>query len=330
MLTSSVGVGPSRTAWSSGDRRLSFGAFAGRGIDRPGAAVETETGMSQQSDGLERLAQWVGRRESDSDHVTIPAVHRLAATLDRDDPVPRIGDPLPIGWHSILFPRVARRSLLGSDGHPARGDFLPPVPLPRRMFAGKRTTFHAPLLVGDEVRRDSVIESVTPKVGKSGQMVFVTVRTEIASPRGLAIVEEQDIVYREATAPGTPTPTPQPFDGVAAWGREVQPDTTLLFRYSALTFNGHRIHYDQAYAQREEGYPDLVVHGPLTATLLQQLAQAQGGGRPLARFEFRGVSPLFVGRTFRLEGRDNDDGSLTLWARGPDGELAMSASAAFR
>ena len=144
------------------------------------------------------------------------------------------------------------------------------------------------------------------------------------------IVEEQDIVYREATPPGTPQPKAEPYAEVAQFGRDFTPDTTLLFRYSALTFNGHRIHYDQSYARDEEGYPDLVVHGPLTATLLQQLALEQGGGRQLAQFDFRGVSPLFVTRGFRLEGKRAADGSLALWARGPDGELAMSATATFR
>ena len=152
---------------------------------------------------LDQLTQWIGRTESDADYVTVPAVHRLSATLDREDPMPRIGDPLPIGWHSILFPRVVRHSQVGADGHPKRGDFLPPVPLPRRMFAGKRITFHSPLRVGDEARRESVIQNVTQKTGRSGRMVFVTVKTDIHSPRGLAITEEQDIVYR-----GEPDPKP--------------------------------------------------------------------------------------------------------------------------
>jgi 3-methylfumaryl-CoA hydratase len=145
------------------------------------------------------------------------------------------------------------------------------------------------------------------------------------------ISEEQDIVYREVTPPGAGiAAAPQPYDGVPQWSRNVEPDTTLLFRYSVLTFNGHRIHYDQPYARDEEGYPDLVVHGPLTATLLQQFALEHGGGRPLARFDFRDVVPLFVGLAFQLEGQQVEDGTLALWARGPDGELAMSGTAAFR
>jgi 3-methylfumaryl-CoA hydratase len=178
--------------------------------------------------------------------------------------------------------------------------------------------------------RHSLIKKVENKVGKRGSLWFVTVEHTITCNRERCIVEEQDIVYREATPPGAPAAKLEPFDGVPQFWRAFEPDTTLLFRYSALTFNGHRIHYDQSYATNEEGYLDLVVHGPLTATLLQQLALEHGGGRKLARFEFRGVSPLFVDRTFRLEGREAEDGTLALWARGPDGELAMSAAAAFR
>src|SRR3970282_619494 len=141
---------------------------------------------------LEKLKEWIGQKESDVDYVPVPAVHRLAATLDRDDPMPKMGDPLPVGCHQILFPRVVRHSQIGPDGHPQRGDFLPPVPLPRRMLARKRTTFHVDLQVGDAVCRDSVIKVVPIKHGSTGIMVFVTVKTDITSPRGLAITEEQD------------------------------------------------------------------------------------------------------------------------------------------
>ena len=250
---------------------------------------------------LEDLKKWIGETEKDIDYVTVPAVHRLAATLDREDPMPKQGDPLPIGWHQIFFPRVVRHSQIGPDGHPARGDFLPPVPLPRRMFAGKRTTFHAPLLVGDEIRRESVIQSVAPKQGRTGQMVFVTVKTEIYSPRGLAITEEQDIVYREEPDPNAPPPPPQRAPGEPVWKRSVTPDSVMLFRYSALTGNGHRIHYDHPYVTGVEGYPGLVVHGPLQATLLAQhvLDHAPPGAR-LARFAYRGRRPCFDGRRLTL------------------------------
>lgn len=272
---------------------------------------------------------WVGREESQTQRILPSAVQALAATLDLPA-APEPGQALPPGWQWLFFNPVVRRSGLGADGHPARGGFLPPIELPRRMWAGSRLRYLADLPVGAEATRRSRIAKVENKVGKRGSLWFVTVEHQTTCDGQACIVEEQDIVYREATAPGTPAPAQQAFDGVAEWGRDVLPDTTLLFRYSALTFNGHRIHYDQAYARNEEGYPDLVVHGPLTATLLQQFALAQGGGRSLGRFEFRGVSPLFVGRAFRLEGRHGADGTLSLWARGPDGELAMSATAAFR
>ncbi len=178
--------------------------------------------------------------------------------------------------------------------------------------------------------RRSRILNIENKSGKRGALTFVTVQHTISSSGTPCICEEQDIVYREAAPPGAPAAaTPPRYEGVAQWSRSVEPDTPLLFRYSALTFNGHRIHYDQHYARSVEGYPDLVVHGPLLATLLQQFAVEQGGGRPLARFDFRGMSPVFVGRAFQLEGRCDEDGTLALWVRGPDGELAMSASAVF-
>jgi 3-methylfumaryl-CoA hydratase len=272
---------------------------------------------------------WIGREEERSERVLAKAAQAMAATLDLDA-APAAGEPLPPGWQWMFFNPAVARSGLGPDGHPKRGGFLPPIELPRRMWAGSRLRYLADLPVEAEATRRSRILKVENKTGKRGALWFVTVEHTTTCAGQTCIVEEQDIVYREATPPGTPAATPQPHDGVAQWGREVVPDTTLLFRYSALTFNGHRIHYDQAYARDEEGYADLVVHGPLTATLLQQLALAQGGGRPLGRFEFRGVSPLFVGRAFRLEGREAEGGTLALWARGPDGELAMSATAAFR
>lgn len=277
----------------------------------------------------ETYESWVGREETHADIIHASAAQAMAATLDRET-APRTGDALPPGWQWMFFNPTARRSGLGADGHPARGGFLPPIELPRRMWAGSRLRYAADLRVGNEAQRRSRIAKVENKVGKRGSLWFVTVEHTTSSRGQTCIVEEQDIVYREATPPGAEPAAPMRHEDQADWGRDVRPDTTLLFRYSALTFNGHRIHYDQAYARSEEGYPDLVVHGPLTATLLQQFALEQGEGRPLARFEFRGVNPLFVSRSFRLEGRKAEDGTLVLWARGPDGELAMSAMASFR
>ena len=284
--------------------------------------------MTQQ---LDRLAEWIGNRETDIDYVTVPSVLRLSATLDRDDPRPQPGDPLPIGWHSILFPRVVRQSQIGADGHPERGDFLPPVPLPRRMFAGKRITFEAELRVGDEVRRESVIQSVTPKQGKSGQMVFVTVRTEMSTTRGLAIVEEQDIVYREEPDPNAPKAPAgaQEAPSRAVWKKVVTPDPVMLFRYSALTFNGHRIHYDQPYVTGTEGYPALVMNGGLTTLLVFELARANAGSA-LRHIASRNVKPLFVNRAITLCGEPSADGrSAKLWAEDDTGAVALSATAEF-
>ncbi len=272
--------------------------------------------------------EWVGKEESVTELIGERTSQAMAATLDMKA-APRTGDPLPPGWQWLYFIPSVARSELGIDGHPAKGGFLPPVALPRRMWAGSRVEYRKPLLVGSEAMRRSKILKVSNKQGKAGALCFVTVEHTISDDGGICRVEEQDIVYKEATPPGTPLATTRPYEAEAQWTRIVTPDTTLLFRYSALTFNGHRIHYDLDYARNEEGYPQLVVHGPLTATLLQQYAVELGRGRDLKQFDFRAVSPLFVDRAFTLEAREEDDKSLALWARGPDGELAMQASARF-
>ncbi len=272
---------------------------------------------------------WIGREEDSNERILASVVRAMAATLDLDR-TPQKGEPLPPGWQWLFFNTVARRSGLGSDGHPRRGGFLPPIELPRRMWAGSRIRYLAELPVDAQATRRSRILKIESKTGKRGALSFVTVQHIISCDGTPRISEEQDLVYREAAPVGVAAPIPQRYDGVAEWSRRVEPDTTLLFRYSALTFNGHRIHYDQAYARNEEGYPDLVVHGPLIATLLQLFALEHGAGRRMVRFDFRGVSPLFVGRPFQIEGRPAEDGMLALWARGSDGELAMSATAEFK
>jgi 3-methylfumaryl-CoA hydratase len=273
---------------------------------------------------------WIGREEESSESVLASVVRAMAATLDLERP-PLAGEPLPPGWQWLFFNPVVPRAALGIDGHPRRGGFLPPIELSRRMWAGSRIRYLADLPVGARAMRRSRILKIESKVGRRGTLWFVTIQHTISCDSTPCICEEQDIVYREAEpARAVTAPEAQRYDGMPQWSRGFVPDTTLLFRYSALTFNGHRIHYDQAYARDAEGYPDLVVHGPLTATLLQLFALEHGAGGPLARFDFRGVTPLFVGRAFQLEGRQADDGTLALWARGPDGELAMSATATFR
>jgi 3-methylfumaryl-CoA hydratase len=276
---------------------------------------------------IEGLKKWIGRQETAIDYVTVPTVNRLSALLDRDDPFPKMGDSLPIGWQAVLFPRVVRQSQIGADGHPARGDFLPPIPLPRRMFAGKTVTFVADMRVGDEVRRTSTIENVELKEGRTGQMVFLTVKTDMFSPRGLAITEVQRIVYREAPKPGAAPTPPAAAPGTAVWNKTVTPDPVMLFRFSALTFNGHRIHYDLPYVTGTEGYPGLIVNGNLSTLMMFELAR-EHAPRPLVRFASRNVSPLFVGHPLHVGGMQLPDGkSIRLWVTNDEGRLALSADA---
>jgi 3-methylfumaryl-CoA hydratase len=272
--------------------------------------------------------QWVGRAQSRTDEVTATPVAALAATLDRDDPPPQRGDPLPPLWHWLYFLPLDRQSALGADGHAKRGGFLPPVPLPRRMWAGGRLTFEEPLRIGDRIERTSRILDVTPKTGRSGPLVFVRVRHEVSGPHGRAIVEEHDIVYREPPQPGEARAIPPRARASAVWQRTIVPDDVLLFRYSALTFNGHRIHYDRRYVTQIEGYPGLVVHGPLIATLLLDLLRRNRPDAAVTGFSFRASSPLFDITPFSVHGQLSDDTrNVSLWAADADGGLAMDATA---
>lgn len=277
---------------------------------------------------LAGLGQWVGRTETLADEVTAAPLRGLSATLDRDDPPPQPGDELPPLAHWLYFLPTHRQSEIGADGHAKRGGFLPPVPLPRRMWAGGRLSWQAPnpLRVGDTARRVSRIASVSHKSGRSGDLVFVTVVHEVHNVRGLALTEEHDIVYRGAPRPNDPAPQPIAAPGHATWQRELVPDDVLLFRYSALTFNGHRIHYDRRYVTEVEGYPGLVVHGPLIATLLVDLVRRECPGARIANFEFKAVRPTFDGRPMRVCGRPAGDG-VALWAQDHDGWLTMQANA---
>jgi 3-methylfumaryl-CoA hydratase len=270
---------------------------------------------------------WVGRTQTLGDQLSPAPVRLMRAMLDHaPDAAPF--DTLPPLWHWLYFLPGERQSNIGVDGHPNRGGFLPPVTLPRRMWAGGRLRFLHPLALGAAVQRVSRIVSVQHKDGRSGRLVFVTVRHEVSDAQGLAITEEHDIVYRDAPATGAAAPTPPEAPTDEAFARVVTPDPVLLMRYSALTFNGHRIHYDRPYATQEEGYPGLVVHGPLIATLLLENLRAAHPGRQVAQFEFKAVSPLFDTAPFTVAGRvDGQDARL--WARGPQGQLAMTASASF-
>jgi len=277
---------------------------------------------------LAALQAWVGREESAEDEVTRPAARRMAALLDMAAFAGRRGDALPTGWYVLLFAPTERHSGLAVDGHPAKGGLLPPVPLPRRMFAGRRVEFRDQLRIGDEVGRVSRVQSIAPKTGRSGQMCFVTVRHEISSPRGLAVIEEQDIVYREKSKAGATVAQREAAPAVAPpaapWSRTLTPDPTLLFRYSALTYNAHRIHYDTAYARGTEGYPDLVVNGGLTTLLLWEMAKQQTG-REIGRSATRNVKALFVNRALTLCGGPAEYGRLLLRALDADGAPAIEA-----
>lgn len=280
---------------------------------------------------LTRLRGWEGRSETLHDAIAATPVRSLSATLDRDDPLPAAGTELPPLWHWLYFLPSARQSELGPDGHPRRGGFLPPVPLPRRMWAGGRLQWHAPLRVGDAVERRSKIVSVAHKAGRTGDLVFVLVRHEVHNAQGLALAEEHDIVYRAAAQPGDPAPPPQAAPTGAQWSREIVPDDVLLFRYSALTFNGHRIHYDRRYVTEVEGYPGLIVHGPLIATLLADLARRERPGARLRSFSFKAIRPTFDLHPFRVCGQPAADGSgAQLWAQDHEGWLTMQAQASFQ
>jgi 3-methylfumaryl-CoA hydratase len=280
---------------------------------------------------LEQLREWIGRTEQRSETVSASPVAALAATLDREDPEPLPGSDLPPLWHWLYFTPQARASEIGPDGHARRGAFLPPVPLPRRMWAGGRLQFNHPLQVGDEITRLSRIADVNIKNGRSGALVFVTVRHEITNARGLALSEEQDIVYRGAPQPDAPVPPPQTAPANETFSREITPDPVLLFRYSALTFNGHRIHYDRPYATEVEGYPGLVVHGPLIATLLLDLLRREQPQARVRRFSFKAQRPLFDTQRFSVCGKteagDHGEPGFALWARDHQGLLAMQAHA---
>jgi 3-methylfumaryl-CoA hydratase len=281
------------------------------------------------NDATGPYAEWIGRTEEARDVVVAGPLDRFAATLDRDDPPMADGDPAPPLSHWLLFLPGAPQSTLGDDGHAARGGFLPPVhDLPRRMFAGGRFKFHHPIRVGMRLVRMSTIQTISERSGSSGRLVFVTVHHAIREAGTIIVLveEEHDIVYRGLTAPAVKTGVEKPAQG--EWHRTLIPDPVLLFRYSALTFNGHRIHYDRSYVTEIEGYPGLIVHGPLTATLLLDLVSRNMPQAPIWGFSFRAASPLFDGNELHLNGTPPDaDGKVALWATNAEGGLAMRAEA---
>ena len=266
----------------------------------------------------------IGRTEQVTDTLDLRQARLMQLTLDQPATLQK-GDPLPPFWHYLYFNPQIMASDLGADGHEQLGRFIPDFGLPRRMWAGGRVTIEKPLLLGEEVVKLSTIRAVEEKTGRSGRLCFVTVDHDLSVAGEHRLRETQNIVYREAAEPGAATPPGKAAPVNATFVRTITPDPVLLFRYSALIFYGHRIHYDADYTRTVEGYPGLVVHGPLTATLLVGLGLERLGSRRLESFDIRAMSPLFSTAPFILEGHDTDEGA-TLWARTPDGSTAMTVT----
>ena len=277
---------------------------------------------------MEHLKTWVGREESLVEILSTFPANALAATLDRPETYAE-GDALPPLWHWLHFLPLSKLSEAGPDGHTRRGGFLPPVPLERRMWAGSRLSFLAPLVLGEKARKCSKILKVDHKAGRTGDLVFVTVAHDYWTGDQLALKEEHDIVYRAVSAPGTPAPTTIPAPQGEGFARVISPDPVLLFRYSALTFNSHRIHYDAPYVTGVEGYPGLIVHGPLIATLLLDNLRRASPEARVKQFSFRALSPLFDTASFSVCGRLSSKGEAALWAKSADNTLCMEATARF-
>jgi 3-methylfumaryl-CoA hydratase len=280
--------------------------------------------------GLDDLKAHVGRRESAGDTVTAAPANLLRLTFGRDEPELGPGDALPPGWQCLYFLPRFTLDALRPDGSPRDTGVIPPMPLPRRMFAGERFRFHRPLRIGDAVRRETELVDISVKTGGTGTLVFATVAQRVFTTDGLAIEEERRTVFREEVRAGERNQAPRretaPDD--VPWRRTITPDPVLLFRFSALTFNSHRIHYDRPWAMEREGYPALVVHGPLTSTLLIDFARDHADGRAILTYETQARAPLFDTAPFELRGRPSADGrALELWAVTPEGTVAMSARA---
>lgn len=283
--------------------------------------------LQSESDSLQA---WVGRSEVVEDEAAPVLVRRIAALLDQDPTPFGPGATVPENWHVAFFTPLASQSQLGPDGHPRTGDFLPPVPLPRRMFAGRRLRFVSPIRIGASLRRTSTVTAVTPKRGRSGEMVFVQVKHDITADGVLAVIEEHDIVYREAAKPGAaPATVAEDKPLPEATDREVfAPDPVTLFRYSAITFNAHRIHYDAPYVRDEEGYPGLVVNGGLTALRLGEHAKRNLPGGWLGRLSLRNIRPFYVNNRGELRSMREPDGRVSVWALDERGRVVAQGDAA--
>ena len=281
---------------------------------------------------LDALRSHIGRRQESTDVVTAVPANLLRLAFGRPEPEFKEGDVLPPGWHILYFLPQYRATELRPDGAPADSGVVPAMPFPRRMFAGERFRLVAPLRIGETLRRETELADISAKPGGTGTLVFATVVSRIYGPRGLAVEEERRTVFREEVKAGERNQAPRreaaPSD--VPWRRTVTPSAVLLFRFSALTFNSHRIHYDKAWAMDVEGYPGLVVHGPLTSTLLLDFARDSTPGTTLATYTTQARAPLFETSPFELRGRPTADGrGAEVWAVTPEGTVAMSAQVEF-
>jgi len=274
--------------------------------------------------GIEDYKEWIGKTAVATECAERWPVSRLYAVLDKA-PAPKTGDKLLPCGHWLYFTPMVGQSKIGFDGHPERGDFLPAIAEPRRMWAASDITFHAPVRLGDELEKTARIADVAHKDGATGALIFVTVENEYRVADALVLTEKQSLVYRDHPKPDEAPPPPKTAPADADWSKRIEPDPVMLFRYSAITFNGHRIHYDHPYVTQEEGYPGIIVQGQLIATLLLDTFAARNPDIEPRRFSFRAMKPLFSGEPFFAEGAKNDAGGFDLWARNDAGHLTLSA-----
>ena len=277
-------------------------------------------------DTSRKILEWIDKTTQVEDTIRLQPANFMEATLNRP-PKLKEGDNLPPLWHWIYFLEAKPESDLGRDAHPKKGDFLPPIQLPRRMWAGGRFTFCNDLVIGEKAKKITTIRKIVEKEGSAGPLCFITLEHKIYSKEEVSIIEEQDLVYLQDQQGSKSLPLAQNNLERPDFSQEIHPSEILLFRYSALTFNGHRIHYDLDYARNVEGYDGLVFHGPLTATLLLDLALKEKN-KPIKKYSFRGTAPLSNLDCFWIEGKSEDD-SVILWARRKDGVVAMKAKAEF-
>jgi 3-methylfumaryl-CoA hydratase len=277
------------------------------------------------------VEQWVGRSEQSNERIAAFPANAMAATLNHSGPIYKEGDPLPHLWHWLYFLQIFKLEDKGYDGHPKLGGFLPPLELPRRMWAGSRLKFLSPINIGAQIHKTSTIKSVSQKSGRSGALAFVTVLHQVHDGDTLCLEEEHDIVYGEKISAHTQPALPPNAPSESAFSRQITPDPVMLFRYSALTFNGHRIHYDQPFCTNTEGYKGLVVHGPLMATMLLDLLRCELPQAVVCKFEFRALAPVFDIDKFSIHGQPNaDKKTINLWVRRNDGTLAIQAHATIK